>query len=53
VGPRDDHVALARFLAAQEIHPVIDHVFPFEEAPVAFGTMESAGHLGKIVIELS
>jgi NADPH:quinone reductase-like Zn-dependent oxidoreductase len=32
--------------------PVIDRVFPFEEAPAAFDYLESGSHFGKVVIRL-
>ncbi len=39
-------------LAQNQIHPVIDRVFPFDAAPDALAYLESAGHFGKIVIEV-
>lgn len=50
VGSREDHRALARFLEVQQIRPVVDQTFPFEEAPEAFRCMEAAGHFGKLVV---
>ena len=40
-------------LAQNEIHPVIDRVFPFDAAQDALAYMESAGHFGKIVLSVS
>ncbi|HEY5623315.1 MAG TPA: NAD(P)-dependent alcohol dehydrogenase [Gammaproteobacteria bacterium] len=52
VGSREDFDAMNEFLVEHEIHPVIDRVFPFEEAPAAYAYMESGAHMGKIVITL-
>lgn len=35
-----------------EIRPVIDHVFAFSDAPAALKSLESAQHVGKIVIRV-
>jgi NADPH:quinone reductase-like Zn-dependent oxidoreductase len=32
--------------------PVIDQVFPFEQAPQAFARMRSGEHFGKLVVRL-
>lgn len=50
VGNREMFESLNSFLSEHEIHPVIDRVFPFEEALAAYEYLESANHLGKIVI---
>jgi NADPH:quinone reductase-like Zn-dependent oxidoreductase len=52
VGSRADFEALNAFMAEHEIHPVIDRVFGFEEAPAAFDLMENGSFFGKIVIRL-
>ncbi len=52
VGSRDDFEAMNAFLTEHEIHPIIDRVFPFEQAAAAYEYMESGAHLGKIVITL-
>lgn len=41
-----------RLLTARQIHPVIDKVFPFEEAIDAYAYLESQKHVGKVVIKL-
>jgi alcohol dehydrogenase len=33
-----------------QLRPVIDRVFPFEEAPAAVSCMEQGAYFGKIVI---
>ena len=52
VGTRDDFEAMNEFLTEHQLHPVIDRVFSFEDAPAAYAYMESGAHLGKIVISL-
>ncbi|WP_085369502.1 NAD(P)H-quinone oxidoreductase [Leifsonia sp. NCR5] len=39
-------------LAAGRIHPVIDSVFPLEDAAQAHRRMESSAHLGKILLQV-
>jgi NADPH:quinone reductase-like Zn-dependent oxidoreductase len=45
--------AMNRLIAFHEIHPVIDRVFPFEAAKEAYRYLESASHVGKIVITIA
>lgn len=52
VGSREMFEAMNRAIALHQLKPVVDRVFPFAEAPAALRHMESAGHLGKIVIHL-
>ena len=52
VGSRADFEALNAFITEHRIHPVVDHVFNFEEAPAAFDFMENGSFFGKIVIRL-
>jgi NADPH:quinone reductase-like Zn-dependent oxidoreductase len=52
VGSRDDFEAMNAFMTEHEIHPIIDRVFPFEEAAAAYTYMDSGAHMGKIVIAL-
>ncbi len=53
VGSRADFEALNTFLTEHQIHPIIDRVFPFDEAREAFAHLRSAAHFGKIVISIS
>lgn len=53
VGSRADFEALNAFLTKHQIHPIIDRIFPFQEAREAFAHMRSAAHFGKIVISVS
>jgi NADPH:quinone reductase-like Zn-dependent oxidoreductase len=39
-----------RWLALQRIHPVIDRVVAFEDAPQAYAHQVSGTHFGKVVI---
>lgn len=50
VGSRADFEALNTFLTQQNIHPIIDRTFGFDDARAAFAHMEGAGHFGKIAI---
>ena len=51
VGSREGFEAMNRCIAQHEIRPVIDRVFPFEEAREALAYMAGGHHLGKICIE--
>jgi NADPH:quinone reductase-like Zn-dependent oxidoreductase len=50
VGAKEDFVAMNEFLSRTKIQPVIDRVFPFEQADEAFAYLHSAQHFGKVVI---
>ena len=50
VGAREDFEALNSAMAQHSLRPVIDTVFPFEEAKAAFERLASAQHFGKIVV---
>ncbi len=39
-------------IANQDIHPVIDRIFPFEQTKEAFEYLERGLHFGKVVITL-
>ena len=52
VGSREDFEAMNAFLTEHQMRPIIDRVFPLEEAPAAYDYMASGSHLGKIVIAL-
>ena len=51
VGSREMFEQMNRALEQNRIHPVIDKVFPFAQAPDAFRYLESGSHFGKVVIE--
>ena len=52
VGSRADFEAMNAFLAEHEVHPVIDRVFDFADAPAAFDLMADGDYMGKIVIRV-
>jgi NADPH:quinone reductase-like Zn-dependent oxidoreductase len=51
VGSRDMFEAMCRALELHRIQPVVDKVFPFEDAKAAFEAMRNGEHFGKIVLE--
>ncbi len=53
VGSGAMFVEMNAAISAASMRPVIDRVFPFEEARAAFAWMESASHFGKIVIKVA
>jgi NADPH:quinone reductase-like Zn-dependent oxidoreductase len=53
VGSREDFEAMNAFIGEHELHPLIDRVFEFDEAPAAYDYMENGDFMGKIVIQLS
>lgn len=50
VGNREMFQAMNRAITNQGLRPIIDRVFPFEEAPDAYNHLASGAHFGKIVI---
>lgn len=50
VGSRDHFQELANFLVMHRIRPIIDRMFPFEQAPDAFSYLASGNHFGKIIL---
>ena len=53
LGSRDEFRQLLSFMAAAEIKPIIDQVFPLSEAAAAQRRMEEAKQFGKIVLQIS
>ncbi len=53
VGHRDGFAALCDAIAQAKLHPVVDRVFPFEEAGDAFERLRSSAHIGKICIRVA
>jgi NADPH:quinone reductase-like Zn-dependent oxidoreductase len=49
---RDKLEDLTRFIVRHAIHPVVDRVFAFPNAPKAFDYVRGAEHIGKVVIDL-
>ena len=52
VGPRESFEALNRAVALHGMRPVVDRVFPLEEARAAMEHMAAGGHFGKIVVRV-
>ena len=50
VGSLEMFAAMNAALTEAELRPVIDRVFPFEEAREAYAHLQSARHFGKVVI---
>jgi NADPH:quinone reductase-like Zn-dependent oxidoreductase len=53
VGSRAMFAEMNAAIAAAQLHPIIDRIFPFEEAPEAIAAIKTAGHFGKIVIQVA
>lgn len=53
VGSVDMFEAMNRAIAAAKLRPVVDEVYPFDEARAAFRYLESAKHFGKIVVRVA
>ncbi|KAF4565585.1 hypothetical protein EYR40_002348 [Pleurotus pulmonarius] len=53
VGPATMFEAMNRLIATHDVHPLVDKVFPFEEAIEAYKYLESQAHIGKVVIRVS
>jgi len=49
-GSRADFIAFNEFLQKHQLHPIIDRLFPFDEARDAFAYLASGAHFGKVVI---
>jgi NADPH:quinone reductase-like Zn-dependent oxidoreductase len=52
VGSRAMFEDMDRAIAASNLHPVVDRIFPFEELPEALAYLHSGSHFGKIVIRI-
>ena len=52
VGSREMFEAMNSAITVSQLRPVVDRVFPWEEAPEAFRYLESGAHFGKICLRL-
>lgn len=52
VGHRESFEALVRAFTQHAVRPVVDRVFPFEEAVAAFRYLKSGAHFGKVVVRV-
>jgi NADPH:quinone reductase-like Zn-dependent oxidoreductase len=50
IGSREDLENMGRAVSFHGVHPIIDRVFPFEEARQAFEHFAAGQHFGKVVI---
>lgn len=53
VGSRQMLEDMNRLIDVVALHPVVDRVFPFEEAREAFAYLDAGKHFGKVVIHVS
>lgn len=51
-GPKERFEELLKVYVDNKIAPVVDKVFPFDEAKKALEYLESGGHFGKVVVKL-
>jgi NADPH:quinone reductase-like Zn-dependent oxidoreductase len=52
VGSGEHFAAMNRFLSDNTIHPIVDRVYGFDEAPEAYAYLRSGSHFGKVVVKL-
>jgi NADPH:quinone reductase-like Zn-dependent oxidoreductase len=52
VGSVEDLKAMTEAIAAHRMKPVIDKIFPFDQAKQAFFHMESGAHFGKVAVAI-
>ncbi|MGO9265861.1 MAG: zinc-dependent alcohol dehydrogenase family protein [Candidatus Binataceae bacterium] len=52
VGSREMFEGMNRAMAINQVHPVIDKVFPFNQAREAYRHLESGTHFGKVCIAI-
>jgi len=52
IGSRSMSEDLSRFVGSAGLRPVVDRVFDFEQARAAYAYLETAQHVGKVVIEI-
>ena len=53
VGPRETFEAMIRSMEVNNIHPVVDRVFPWTDLKAALAYLESGGHFGKITLSMA
>jgi NADPH:quinone reductase-like Zn-dependent oxidoreductase len=52
VGSVEHFAGMNLFLTENAIHPIVDRVYDFDEAPEAFAHLRTGSHFGKIVVKL-
>jgi len=53
VGSRHQFEDMNRLINAVQLKPVVDKVFPFENAQDAYDHLQSQAHVGKVVIKVA
>jgi NADPH:quinone reductase-like Zn-dependent oxidoreductase len=53
VGSREMFDAMTHAMAHQQVHPIVDKVYPWKDARAALETMQRGEHFGKIVLDFS
>lgn len=53
VGSREMFEAMNRALSLHKLRPVVDKVFPFDDAHAALTYLESGSHFGKVVVRIA
>ncbi|MBO6949882.1 MAG: NAD(P)-dependent alcohol dehydrogenase [Rhodospirillales bacterium] len=53
VGPKDAMQQMCKAIEAADMKPVIDKVFPFEDAAEAYRYLASGAHFGKVCVSVS
>ncbi|MBW4432844.1 MAG: NAD(P)-dependent alcohol dehydrogenase [Pelatocladus maniniholoensis HA4357-MV3] len=53
VGSREMFESMNQTIAQHQVKPIIDKVFPFNQAQEAYRYLQSAAHFGKVVIKLT
>lgn len=53
VGSRESFEEMNRAISQLKLRPVIDRVFPFDQAKDAVAYLESGNHFGKVVIKIA
>lgn len=52
VGSREMFVRMNQSLDATGVRPIVDRVFPFEEAPEALAYLAAGSHFGKVIVRV-
>ena len=52
MGSFEEYEAMIRFVEEQELHPVLDTVYPAEDFKSAFLRLENAEQTGKIALQI-
>jgi zinc-binding alcohol dehydrogenase/oxidoreductase len=52
MGSFEEYEAMVRFVEEQELHPVLDAVYPAEDFKAAFLRLENAEQTGKIALQI-